>query len=386
LFSNLSGSSVVDSLEQIVSTLQSIEQLYLDYHDIAVLGAKFLDILVDKASFSLANHSSVIFNIFLAMQSTIHQKEGSAALEPLAEKLAKVLGYSSSSEMYSAEVKDFMERLYLAKDYKSWHKFSKDRFKFEVILRHCKEGIPTYIEPILDVISTCTQPDKDPELKFDMLVMLEFIIDSPSAEECLRTHSLELIKRILIQTIVWRSGKPSIKIRKAAIVLYSKVLNKKLIQPESLHKLYQDTVSNLKNCLDDDWASDLRLVSIQFLRQLIEYLKDKLDQIELSNLYQLLLARLDDAQDTIRIETTGALKAFFACPNMYMSDSVFEYVCQTLFVHLDDKNEEVQLAVFRTLELAATYRKELVLQEVSKSNTRQRSHFQNKSSQDSVRS
>jgi hypothetical protein len=49
---------------------------------------------------------------------------------------------------------------------------------------------------------------------------------------------------------------------------------------------------------------------------------------------------------------------------MYMSDSTFEYAIQTLFIHLDDKNEDVQLAVFKTLELAASLKAGLVLQEV----------------------
>ena len=43
--------------------------------------------------------------------------------------------------MYSAEVKDIMERYYLGKEYAEWNKFSKERFKFEVIVRHCQEGV-----------------------------------------------------------------------------------------------------------------------------------------------------------------------------------------------------------------------------------------------------
>lgn len=50
-----------------------------------------------------------------------------------------------------------------------------------------------------------------------------------------------------------------------------------------------------------------------------------------------------------------------------MSDSTFEYVCQTLFIHLDDKNEEVQAAVFHTLEFAGSIRPHIVLQEVPRS-------------------
>lgn len=55
--------------------------------------------------------------------------------------LAKACGYSTTAEMYSAEVKEIMERLFLSKEYVNWDKFSKDRFKFEVIIKHCQEGV-----------------------------------------------------------------------------------------------------------------------------------------------------------------------------------------------------------------------------------------------------
>lgn len=49
---------------------------------------------------------------------------------------------------------------------------------------------------------------------------------------------------------------------------------------------------------------------------------------------------------------------------MHMSESTFEYVVQTLFIHLDDKNEDVQVAVFKTLEEATRVYPDIVLKEV----------------------
>jgi hypothetical protein len=65
---------------------------------------------------------------------------------------------------------------------------------------------------------------------------------------------------------------------------------------------------------------------------------------------------------------------------MYMSDSTFEYVIQTLFIHLDDKNEDVQLAVFKTLELAASLKPSLVLHEVGLADARPPSRCPSRSS------
>lgn len=47
-----------------------------------------------------------------------------------------------------------------------------------------------------------------------------------------------------------------------------------------------------------------------------------------------------------------------------MSDSTFEYVTKTLLIHLDDKNEDVQIAIFKTLQFGGSLRPSIVLQEV----------------------
>lgn len=116
--------------------------------------------------------------------------------------------------------------------------------------------------------------------------------------------------------MVWRSGKPNIKIRKASILIFSKLLTKGLFPPSDLHPIYGEIIAPLKDCLEDDWAADLRLSSVHFCQLLVNNLNSHLDQIELSNLRPLLLTRLDDAQDTIRIEVTSAIRAFLSCQNV----------------------------------------------------------------------
>lgn len=120
--------------------------------------------------------------------------------------------------------------------------------------------------------------------------------------------------------MLWRSGKPNIKIRKAAILVFTKLLKTKHFPSEDLHSIYPNIIAPLKDCLEDDWAADLRLTSIHFCQLLVAELSDRLDQIELSNLRTLLLTRLDDAQDSIRIETTSTIRAFLSCKNVVACD------------------------------------------------------------------
>ena len=46
-----------------------------------------------------------------------------------------------------------------------------------------------------------------------------------------------------------------------------------------------------------------------------------------------------------------------------MSDSTLRYIIKTCFIHLDDRDEEVQQAIFGFLDFAAGINKEIVLEE-----------------------
>jgi len=70
--------------------------------------------------------------------------------------------------------------------------------------------------------------------------------------------------------------------------------------------------------MDDDWAPDLRFFATQLMQELIELIKDELSNFELSNLYPILLSRLDDNQNDIRIQVTKTLRSFLLCKNVHL--------------------------------------------------------------------
>lgn len=141
-------------------------------------------------------------------------------------------GYTNVGELYSYEVQNMLNDLYISKSYTEWNKSSKDRFKFDVIVRNCKEGIPKYMEIIIEVIGACIQPDKDVELKFDMLTLLDYIIQFDTIHDVLRESGLLIMVKIINPVTVWRVGKPNIKIRKAGVLILMKLLDNNLIDPK----------------------------------------------------------------------------------------------------------------------------------------------------------
>ena len=48
-----------------------------------------------------------------------------------------------------------------------------------------------------------------------------------------------------------------------------------------------------------------------------------------------------------------------------MSPGTFEYVVRNILIHLDDQNENLQIALFKVLQTAAQVKPKIVLKEVS---------------------
>ena len=70
-----------------------------------------------------------------------------------------------------------------------------------------------------------------------------------------------MLKKILIVAIQWKVGKPQIKIRRAGVINIINLIDRKIINEEQLFFCFKDLMPHLKNCLNDDWAPELRLAS-----------------------------------------------------------------------------------------------------------------------------
>jgi hypothetical protein len=57
------------------------------------------------------------------------------------EMLAGKCGYKSINDLHANEVSVLFHEISEKKSYLTWNKYSKDRFRFEVIVRNCGKGV-----------------------------------------------------------------------------------------------------------------------------------------------------------------------------------------------------------------------------------------------------
>lgn len=132
--------------------------------------------------------------------------------------LAQKSGFGSVAELHAAEIGPILMKTIQSKEYASWNRTSKNRFKFDTIVRNCSSEVSRFLQDILQIFEFLVGPQSDLEVRMDTLVLIEYVISIPELHEALRSVGGQLLKRVLIVAIQWKVGKPQIKIRKAGVI------------------------------------------------------------------------------------------------------------------------------------------------------------------------
>ena len=94
---------------------------------------------------------------------------------------------------------------------------------------------------------------------------------------------------------------------------------------------------------------------------MIQYAGEHFLWDDFKEVYPELLKRLDDSQDGIRIETCKAFENFFQFVPEDWANNLFEYMIQNIFIHLDDSEDTIQVAIANVLKQAAKVHKDVVM-------------------------
>lgn len=139
--------------------------------------------------------------------------------------------------MYSAELKDLLDEW--KESYITWDKNSPSRYAFDLLVRKSNIAVIDHWNDVLMIIRANVESSKEYELRIDMLALVEYLLQQESLHSTIVYYSKLIIKWILIPSIIWKVGKPNIKIRKAAIICMLKILECKLIEQDKLKKLFK---------------------------------------------------------------------------------------------------------------------------------------------------
>ena len=90
--------------------------------------------------------------------------------------LAIKSGFTNVAELHGNEVEPILHKIISKKEYVNWTKTSKDRFKFDTIVRNCHSEVIKFLSEIMQILEFMINPQSDMEMRMDTLVLIEFML------------------------------------------------------------------------------------------------------------------------------------------------------------------------------------------------------------------
>lgn len=308
--------------------------------------------LLDTGGSVCVEEWSRIFDLLLRMRST--ENCDHTAVDSCMDYLANLCS-RSRKQLYEEHLRNRLGELLAGADCELWEEKTSRRHVLETLLRNSGAAVAEHLGSIAAVLARQASPeDASIPARIDLLGLVHFLVTQgdPAVIEALKEHSSAFLEGVLIPNCVWRSGQSNNKIRKGGMVCIHALLQQHLVSPAALNAVFSDLLPIVKSCLDDSWSPDNRMIACLVLACMLGELQAEISSEQLREVYPELLKRLDDSNDKIRAVVCEALSMFFKCLPPKWSRSLFEYILRTLFVHLDDPNQEIQQAIYGVLETA----------------------------------
>eukprot|EP00474_Spongospora_subterranea_P005349 CRZ05807.1 hypothetical protein [Spongospora subterranea] len=271
--------------------------------------------------------------------------------ENVANHLARISGLSSTSELFSRHFSAGLQQINgeINKNLSDSSLRNLSCLVFHaapyLTADHIRELIPL-LSTIVHATSEDDESQSESNAKHRIIVMdcIKRVIQStPNIELFLDS----VIAVLVSPNIVWRPGRNAAMLRIRAIgCLLASTDRSNLIESCSsttINGFFPQLVSSL-----DDYELDIRLLCSRLIRSFLQ--NQNLHFTLPPNLPSDLLARLDDNNDQVRVDTCKSLAALFSCDQFVKDSATFTSVCSTAFIHLDDPNREIQVAVYSLLK------------------------------------
>lgn len=203
-------------------------------------------------------------------------------------------------------------------------------------------------------------PDlSDVDIRLSMLASLEGMIRAGAEDwrcgEFIAQGAEVILLKAVVPNLTWRVGRVEATIRKVALATAHGLLRSGAMAESAgaLFKAAPHLVPLLASNLDDHDAGP-RAIACMCLTSCFQRLKGAFGEDSIRELYPMLLKRLDDSSDQVRLSICSTLESFLVCaPPAYFKGTIIDYTLDQLFIHLDDGDTAIQNAVLKVVVTAA---------------------------------
>ena len=373
-----------DALPQVKSVMETLSKPVVCESDSKTVQAQLVEVLVDMID-ACGEHCGfdkdeelnfLMTRVLLQLQASRESQDVRDSATAAMQSLADASGVSPTT-IFAHHFDSLLDvvigpapRPYATAA--SWTSDSPQRTLFDVLMRQGGEAVGAHLGQVLPIFEIALKPARDPDLRMCMLALLDTIFSDPVLSEYLLPLGGPMLQKLILPNAVWRVGRVACTVRRIAMRAMRTLLAGRLVDNDSTLALVAELLPVMKSCLDDDEPLT-RSLTCDVLTFVFAAIRGSLDAELARDIYPELLKRLDDSNDQVRVSVCSLFQAFFHAPAPgALAGTPFGYTVETLFVHLDDPDIEMQRAVFAALSTATEVDKGVVLRQAKKALTQHR--------------
>ncbi|XP_050597968.1 dynein axonemal assembly factor 5 isoform X1 [Bombus affinis] len=326
--------------------------------------------------------SKELFIIIFTVLSMTQENLINLKAQELLSILASINSLDNVGELYHKYIGQLFSTF---SDYKSWSIHDPESQIFCACLTYAKQTFAYNMNIILPVLKQTLTDDADPELRLKHFILLsEYFNQGPSNEIMDIKFSSQFLEDCILPGLIWTAGRTAEAIRTAAVTCLCSFLNK-YEKDSAMERITNHDEENICLIFDqiipvlislaDDNSKTSRFYSLQamYLIMCIRKQFDHLTEEYIHKIYPILLKRLDDGCDDVRVISLEALtEVWSAIPKDYdiqFNKGHVDTLYTTIIIYLDDPDSKFQNIVLDKLKELAKVHPELLYQKLQKCKT-----------------
>ncbi|XP_015431043.1 PREDICTED: dynein assembly factor 5, axonemal [Dufourea novaeangliae] len=378
-------STLLPFLEDIGKFLQQphICQSKKAAYQLQILSCCYSLILVCKEDCKLI--SKYLFIVIFTILSMTKEHTTKLRAKELLNTLAHINSFENVEKLYCEYIKEFA---LLLSDCNSWSVHSPESQIFCACLIYVKTILNLHADIILPILKQTMANNADPELKLKHFILLSEYFNQESIHEIIDPKfSNQFLEDFILPGLIWTAGRTAEAVRTAAVACLCAFLErhkKNLLVEKTQYSSEQNIHSELDKIiptlisLADDNSKKSRLYSLRAIYLIMCVRKRFCNVTEefVHRMYPVLLKRLDDGCDDVRLASLEALvKVLNFIPkdyNLHFNKAHIDTIYTTTIIYLDDPESEFQNVMLDSLKELAKVHPELLYEKLQncKSNFR----------------
>ncbi|XP_056263167.1 dynein axonemal assembly factor 5 [Pseudoliparis swirei] len=356
-------------LEKIADTL-SHPDVCQQYQEVAYLDQLLscVDVLLRQCESDHGSVSLQLLQVLVTIQSFSTEPRLSEKAVESVQLLSKVQGLDSAVELYRRHMAQLLE--WLSGSVNTWSSYSPQRLQLHIIVIQSGPVIGEFVSPLMPLLFSCLQPDRDPEMRMSIFAMLaKLLLDSTNTLDSkghFRDESEKFLSDVLLPNLVWRAGRIAAAVRTAALSCLLALLHGGATTPGQLLCLEEKLCPPVLSALEEDSQMG-RLLACRSLTVILRLIGTSLHPEALNKIYPVLLKRLDDSSEEVRGVALQALGLWLSSLtgdyNPELCAAHLQLLFQQLLLHLDDPDVSVQDDVLEVLKKGSSVHPALLRRE-----------------------